>query len=138
MLVAVGAQATSAIKYVDGLPCRGHAIDLIHDSISQSCQSTLAQLVTSSETTCLNAGSLVGLVVSTQNTSVVSTVNSWLTGLCSQTACSNQTLADVVSNVTSGCQSDLQSAGIQASASELTSLVQQYYPTARKAACLAE
>ena len=121
------------------MPCWGHPVDLdLLDSLSQSCQSTLAQLVTSSETTCLNAGSLVGLVVSTQNTSIVSTINSWLTGMCSQTACSNQTLADVVSNVTSGCQSDLQSAGIDTSASELTSLVQEYYPTARKAACLAE
>ncbi|EPT02622.1 hypothetical protein FOMPIDRAFT_128132 [Fomitopsis schrenkii] len=120
VLVAVGAQATFAV------------------SLSQNCQSTLAQLVTSSETACLNAGSLVGLVVSTQNTSVVSTINSWITGLCSQTACSNQTLADVVSNVTSGCQSDLQSAGINTTASELTPLVQQYYPTARKAACLAD
>ena len=34
---------------------------------------------------------------------------------------------------------DLQSAGISASnSSQLISLVQQYYPTARKAACLAE
>ncbi|KZT67171.1 hypothetical protein DAEQUDRAFT_406105 [Daedalea quercina L-15889] len=121
VMVAAGARLTSAL------------------SLSSTCQSTLAQLVTSTETTCLNAQSLVGLVVSTSDASVISTINSWLTGMCSQTACSNQTLSDVVSNVTSGCSSDLQSAGISTSdPSELVSIVQQYYPTVREAACLAD
>ncbi|KAH9924886.1 uncharacterized protein B0H18DRAFT_1010585 [Fomitopsis serialis] len=59
--------------------------------------------------------------------------------MCSQTVCSNQTLSDVVTNVTSGCASDLESAGLSTSdTSNLVSMVQQYYPTARKAACLAD
>ncbi|TFY58106.1 hypothetical protein EVJ58_g6621 [Rhodofomes roseus] len=121
LVVVAGVQLTSAL------------------SISSSCSSTLAQLVTSTETTCLNAQSLVGLIVSTQNASVVTTVNNWLTGMCSQSLCSNQTLSDVVTNVTSGCASDLQSAGISTSdPSSLVSMVQQYYPTARQAACLAD
>ncbi|KAI0940592.1 hypothetical protein AcW1_003748 [Taiwanofungus camphoratus] len=108
-------------------------------SLSSQCQATLAQLVTSPETKCLNAQSLVGIVVSGSNTSVISPVNSWLTGLCAQPACTNETLAAVVGNITNGCSSDLQSYGFSSgNSSELTSLVQTAYPTARQVACLAD
>ncbi|PCH43908.1 hypothetical protein WOLCODRAFT_26285 [Wolfiporia cocos MD-104 SS10] len=119
-LIAAGAQSASAI------------------SLSSKCQTTLAGLVVSSEASCLNAGSLVGLVVAGKNTSLVSPINTWLTGLCSRGACTNETLANVVSNVTAGCQSDLEEYNITATSAQLTALAQEYYPTARKVACLAD
>ncbi|TFK92064.1 hypothetical protein K466DRAFT_582280 [Polyporus arcularius HHB13444] len=111
-------------------------------SISSQCQSTLAALVTSSDASCLNAQALVGLVASSSsssNTSIVSSVNTWATGLCSKPACSNDTLAAVVSNITSGCSADLQSLGLSnIDAGELTSIVQTAYPTVRQVLCLAD
>jgi hypothetical protein len=57
--------------------------------------------------------------------------------MCSTGFCSNDTLAAVVSNITTGCASDLNSvnAGVPAT---LTQLVQQVYPTARSIMCLKE
>ncbi|KAI0645463.1 hypothetical protein C8Q79DRAFT_926694 [Trametes meyenii] len=110
--------------------------------ISSQCQASLASIVTNSDASCLNAQALVGLFVSASsgsNTSVVPTVNTWLTGLCSKPACSNSTLATVVQQVASGCQTDLGQLGLSnVDASELTSLVQQAYPTVRQVACLGD
>jgi hypothetical protein len=59
-----------------------------------------------------------------------------LTGLCSKDACSNQTLSEIVSNITQGCSSDF---GISSNdVSNITANAQQYYPTARQIACLKE
>ncbi|KAI8993832.1 hypothetical protein BD414DRAFT_264899 [Trametes punicea] len=110
-------------------------------SISSQCQSTLASIVTSSDASCLNPQALVGLVISSSssNSSIVPTINSWLTGLCSRPACTNDTLAAVVQNVTSGCPSELSSLGLSnVDSGELTTLVQAVYPTIREIACLAD
>jgi len=120
-LIAAAAQSVSAL------------------SLSSQCQATLASVVTSADAKCLNAQSLVGLVVASENSSVVSPINNWLTGMCSQGSCTNETLAAVVGNLTSGCSSELSSLGFSSSDSgELTSIVQMVYPTARKVACLAD
>ncbi|CCM06262.1 uncharacterized protein FIBRA_08512 [Fibroporia radiculosa] len=118
--VAIAAQTVSAI------------------SISSQCQSALVSVVTSSESSCLNAEALAGLVVAGSNSSLISPLNSWLTGLCSQPECTNSTLASLVNSVSSGCSSDLQSLGITANASRLTQLVQEAYPTVRQVVCLAD
>ena len=108
-------------------------------SISSQCQSTLASIITSSDASCLNAQSLLGLVATTNNASVVPTINTWLTGLCAKPACTNQTISNVVQNLTSGCSSDLSALGLGSiDANELTALVESAYPTIRKVFCLAE
>lgn len=108
-------------------------------SLSSQCQQTLASVVTSSEAKCLDAQALIGLVVAGTNSSVVGPLNNWLTGMCAAPACTNATLASVVGNVTAGCASDLAAYVIASGdASELTSIVQTAYPTARKAACLSD
>lgn len=87
----------------------------------------------------MNAQGLLGLAATSGNTSVVPTFNTWLTGLCSKPACSNQTISALVQNVTSGCSSELSSLGFgNVDASELTALVETAYPTVRKVFCLAE
>lgn len=107
--------------------------------MSSQCQTTLTSIVISPSSTCLNAQALVGLVTTQANTSLISPINNWLTGLCGQPACSNDTLTTLVSNVTTGCSSDLQSLGIgNFSTEEITNVVLQAYPTVRKIACLTE
>ncbi|KAM5531863.1 hypothetical protein V8D89_014493 [Ganoderma adspersum] len=108
-------------------------------NISSQCQSTLASIITSSDASCLNAQSLLGLVATTNNASVVPTINTWLTGLCAKPACTNQTISNVVQNITSGCSSDLSALGLGSiDANELTALVETAYPTVRKVFCLAD
>jgi hypothetical protein len=56
--------------------------------------------------------------------------------MCSQSACSNQTLATLVTNVTNGCSSDLSSLGLDVQ--DVTTTVQRFYPTERQILCLQE
>ncbi|CAL1707910.1 unnamed protein product [Somion occarium] len=106
-------------------------------SLSAGCQSTLASLVVSPNSACLNPQALVGIVTADDNASLVNPIDNWLSGQCSQPQCTNETLANIVSTVTAGCQSDLQSLGFgNLSADEITNVVQMAYPTVRKVACL--
>jgi len=106
--------------------------------LSSQCQSTLTQIATSSEASCLNPLGLAALATSNSSTtSIIPTLSSWLTTTCSTAACSNQSLSDIVTNVTSGCASDLESIGASTTdTSGLISAVQQYYPVVRQIACL--
>ncbi|KAK7692912.1 hypothetical protein QCA50_004550 [Cerrena zonata] len=107
------------------------------NSLSTQCQATLASLVVSSENACLNPTDLVSIVTAGANDSLVQPINNWLSGMCAQPQCTNQTLSDIVSNVTTGCASDLQSLGAgDVNAEEITNIVQMAYPTVRKVACL--
>lgn len=107
--------------------------------LSSQCQSTLATLVLSPQASCLNAQALVGLLLSGSNTSVVGPINNWLTGLCAQPACSNDSLAAIIGNVTSGCPDEIQALGFSTSdAGEITTLVESMYPALRQIGCLEE
>ncbi|EIM79160.1 uncharacterized protein STEHIDRAFT_69864 [Stereum hirsutum FP-91666 SS1] len=95
-------------------------------------------VATSDDGTCINANSLVSLAIA-GNTSLVQPINSWLTGACSQSACSNESISNIITNVTTGCATDLASLGIDIDNSTLATIiadVQQYYPTVRQIACL--
>lgn len=109
------------------------------DRISNQCQSTLAGVATSSDGSCLNAAGLVPLALTGNSTSLVTPINTWLTGFCSQSACTNQSLANVVKTVISGCSSDLASLGFNNDSTDsVVTEVQTYYPTVRQIACLKE
>lgn len=108
---------------------------LIHRlSISSQCQTTLLGVAGSSDASCLNIAGLTPLLVASQNESLIEPVNNWLAGACAEDACTDSQISNIVSNITSGCSSDLDSANIDSS--DLTSIIQQAYPTVRSAACL--
>ena len=107
--------------------------------ISSQCTGALAGLLGDSGAACLNPSGLVPLLSAGQNTSVVGPVDTYLQGMCKQSACTNDTLATVVNDVTTGCQAELQSFGLgNITTSQLTSLVQQFYPSLREMLCLQE
>ncbi|PAV18956.1 hypothetical protein PNOK_0580000 [Pyrrhoderma noxium] len=103
-------------------------------SISSQCQTTLLGVAGSSDASCLNIAGLTPLLVASQNESLIEPVNNWLAGACAEDACTDSQISNIVSNITSGCSSDLDSANIDSS--DLTSIIQQAYPTVRSAACL--
>jgi len=105
-------------------------------SISSQCSSTLLSIASTPQATCLDLTLLAPLVLS-NTTSVVPTVNTWLTGVCSQGPCSNATLQTVVTNITTGCATDLASLGLGTTdPSALITTVQAAYPTVRQVGCL--
>ncbi|KZV69901.1 hypothetical protein PENSPDRAFT_607939 [Peniophora sp. CONT] len=107
-------------------------------NISSGCQSALAGVAASPEAECLNAAGLVASFATVNgDTSLISPLDKWLTGLCSQDACTNSTLSSIITNVTNGCSSDLSSLGFSSDdTSTVISAVQAYYPTARSLVCL--
>jgi hypothetical protein len=110
----------------------------VAQSLSSQCSSTLLAIAGSQQATCLDLALLAPLAVSnTSSTSIIPAVNTWLTGVCGQPACTNATLQAVVMNITSGCSSDLASLGLTTNdTSSLVTTVQVAYPTVRQIACL--
>lgn len=107
-------------------------------NISSGCESTLAGIAASPDATCINAAGLVASFATVNgDTSLITPLSSWLDGLCSQDACSNSTLSSIVTNITTGCSSDLSGLGFSTDDTQVViSAVQQYYPTVRSLVCL--
>ncbi|KAJ6499176.1 hypothetical protein C8R45DRAFT_106585 [Mycena sanguinolenta] len=107
-------------------------------SISSACQSALTGVAANSDANaCLSISSLIATFVN-PNASIITPVNNMLNALCSAAPCSNATLSAVVTNITTGCSAELSSGGSSVSASEITTLVEQYYTTARNILCLTD
>ncbi|KAJ2916754.1 hypothetical protein MD484_g3672, partial [Candolleomyces efflorescens] len=105
-------------------------------SLSSTCTSALSSIVLNTEAaSCLNPVALVSIATGNTSQSIIPTIDNWLTGVCGAPACSNATLAAVVANITTGCSAELSVTGTD-DAGAITTLVQQYYPTVRKAFCL--
>jgi len=106
--------------------------------VSSQCQNTIIAVAANPKTECLNPSGLLQIFLQGTSGSIVSPVDTWLKGLCALAPCSNDDIASIVTNVTTGCATDLQSFTGGAEPGALTPLVQQIYPTVRKAVCLAD
>lgn len=83
---------------------------------------------------CLAVNALIPVVTAAQgNSSLIPPLNNWLGSMCGAPACSNDTLAAVVTNLTSGCSTYL---NISSDPTSLIPKVQSLYPTVRKILCL--
>jgi len=106
-------------------------------SVSSTCKSALLSIMASPDAQCLNPSALLSLATSSSNSSLIGPMTNWLQGVCSQAPCTNDSLSAVVTNVTSGCSSDLATIGLtESNPSELITLVEQFYPAVRQVACL--
>ncbi|KAF5370472.1 hypothetical protein D9615_009759 [Tricholomella constricta] len=106
-------------------------------NLSQACTKALTTIATNPEANaCLTPSPLIP-ILGDSNASIVEPINNWLTSLCAAPSCSNDTLAAIVTNATTGCLTELSSLGFQSSdTAGITTIIQQYYPTARKVVCL--
>ena len=119
----------------------GAGLALASDSLtlSSQCSSALLAVAGSPDAACLDFSILATLALSNSTTSVIPTVDSWLGGLCAQGPCSNATLEAVVTNITTGCSTDLASVGLNTTdPAAVVTAVETYYPTAREVVCLKE
>jgi len=107
-------------------------------SLSQGCEDSVKGLLTSPDAACLNPTALLSFVLGSSSGSVPATINTWLNGICSSGSCTNQSISNVVTNLTSGCSAELASVGVSTSSiqSDVISIAQQVYPTVREIACL--
>ncbi|KAG0704515.1 hypothetical protein DFH29DRAFT_911661 [Suillus ampliporus] len=110
----------------------------VAQSLSSQCQSTLLNISASSSAACLNPSGLISLAITnSSSTSIIPGVNTWLSGMCSQSACSNSTLQTVVTDLISGCSTELSSLGLTTTdPTALVSSIEAAYPTIRQVMCL--
>ncbi|KAJ3844711.1 hypothetical protein F5878DRAFT_655626 [Lentinula raphanica] len=115
----------------------GLSVSAQSTGLSSQCTSALAQIALNSSTACIAPSTLIPIITASANTSIVGPVDSWLTNVCQVAPCSNDTLAAIVTNVTSGCGTELSALGFSSSdTATLISTVQEFYPTVRQVACL--
>ncbi|KAJ9114429.1 hypothetical protein QFC20_001572 [Naganishia adeliensis] len=101
--------------------------------LSSSCLGKLTPYILPGNdlNTCLSLSSLIS--VFTASGSIVAPLDSYLNTLCASTSCSNQTLQDASSSITSACSSDLGSSnGLVTGLQQVVDL----YPTIRSVVCL--
>jgi hypothetical protein len=107
-------------------------------NVSSQCQNTILAVAASPQASCLNPSGLIQVFVQGISASVVTPADTWLKGLCSVGPCSNDDIAAIVTNITTGCAQDLQSTLGNTQPGAITPLVQEIYPTVRKGVCLAD
>ncbi|KAK7053406.1 hypothetical protein VNI00_004032 [Paramarasmius palmivorus] len=109
-------------------------------TLSSSCQASLQGLLQSDEAACLNAPAILSSILGSQDDiNIPRIMDSYLTSLCSSGSCTNENLAAVARNLTTGCNEDLAALDIDLSGDaqdQIVDLVQQIYPTVREIACL--
>lgn len=106
-------------------------------NLSASCTKALTTIATNADANaCLTPSPLLPILTDS-SASVVDPINNWLTSLCAAPSCSNDTIAAIVTNATTGCATDLAAIGYTAeSTPAVSALIQQYYPTVRNVVCL--
>ena len=117
---------------------KGSNHSLAYSNVSTQCQNTLIAVAANPNAACLNPSGLLQVFLQGSSGSVVTPVDTWLKGLCALGACSNDDIASIVTNVTTGCASDLQPILGDAQPGSLTPVIQEIYPTVRKGVCLSE
>ncbi|KAG2342900.1 hypothetical protein BDR05DRAFT_885463 [Suillus weaverae] len=116
----------------------GAGFAVAQSGLSSQCQSALLNIASSSSAACLNPSGLISLAVTNSaSSSIIPGVNTWISGLCSQAACSNSSLQTVVTDIISGCSTDLSSIGVTTTNSTaIVTSIQAAYPTVRQLMCL--
>lgn len=109
-------------------------------SDASQCNAALMAVALNVEAaSCLDTAGLAGILTSADTSnSLVPSLDKWLTGLCSAPACTSQTLEDAFRNITTGCAVEFSIKGImrQEDVDTVVPLIQRFYPTVRKIACL--
>ncbi|KAK0454927.1 hypothetical protein EV421DRAFT_462675 [Armillaria borealis] len=105
--------------------------------LSTGCVAALSAVSADPEASiCLSLSTLIPLF-GNGNTSIVDPVNTWVSNVCSVGPCSNDTVAAVVGNLTSGCSTELATIGLNTSETDQNIVTaQEAYPTVRRILCL--
>ena len=143
-LVALVGYASAQLKLVLTMDSTSHFSWYIIDDSQRAnkfstCENAVAGIVGNLDAAkCVGAASFVGVAAaaSSSSSSLVPSLSSWFTNICNSPKCSNDTIAAVVKNITTGCASELNLTN--SSISTLVSTVEQLYPAVRQIICLME
>lgn len=106
-------------------------------SLSSSCQTVATNILTGPASTCLGINSLISVALTPKNQSIISPIDNWLKSTCPQPACTNATIDSVISNITTGCATDLTQIGV--TSDDIQSMkpqIEGFYHIGREIFCL--
>lgn len=125
-LLATAAVASAQVALPSTIPILGYPF-------GQECQQTVLGLFTNgSFSQCFPASALLPLLTSSDN-SIVPVLDNFMTELCYNQPCSNDTLTQAAQQISQGCASDLQASNITA---DTITMIFDIYPTLREVLCL--
>lgn len=102
--------------------------------LSAGCKTALLAISTNADAAaCLTPNALIPALSGSQNTTLLNTIDTWVTSMCSVSPCSDAIISAVVKNVTTGCAAD---ASVSSALLENIHSAQYIYPTVRKIMCL--
>ena len=92
---------------------------------------------------CFNGAALFTAILGSQGNDTISVPNiidAWLSKLCTSGSCTDDNIAKVATNLTSGCSQDLGALGIDVLSvqGKVVEIAQKVYPPVREIACLRE
>jgi len=106
-------------------------------TVSAECKASLTTLALGPASVCLGTPGLITIMTTPANESLIQPIDSWLMSTCAQPACTNETITQTVTNITTGCATDLAQAGVTTgTATDISAYIEEWYPTAREIACL--
>ncbi|KAF8072043.1 hypothetical protein FPV67DRAFT_1447483 [Lyophyllum atratum] len=102
--------------------------------LSSGCKTALLSISTNPDAAaCLTPSALIPALSGSQNTTMLDTIDTWVTTMCAASPCSDATISAVVKNITTGCAGD---ASVSSALLENIHSAQFIYPTVRKILCL--
>lgn len=122
--VAAQSSTSSSAAPASGSSAGGGGVTSLVSGLSSSCQAAAGSLLSSEFGSCANIIGLVSVIGS--KGSVVPSLNTWITGICTSNPCSDSTLSTAQSSVNTGCSDDVTKG--TASAVSLTTIVGNYKP----------
>lgn len=122
--VAAQSSTSSSGAPASGSSAGGGGVTSLVSGLSSSCQAAAGSLLSSEFGSCANIIGLVSVIGS--KGSVVPSLNTWITGICTSNPCSDSTLSTAQSSVNTGCSDDVTKG--TASAVSLTTIVGNYKP----------
>ncbi|KAL0068867.1 hypothetical protein AAF712_004198 [Marasmius tenuissimus] len=110
-------------------------------TLSTSCSTSLQGLLRDESAACFNGAALFTAIIGSQGNNTISVpniVDAWLSSLCTTGSCTDENIAKVATNLTSGCSEDLNALGINVLSAQdkIVDIAQQVYPPVRQIACL--
>ncbi|CAG7852318.1 SubName: Full=Uncharacterized protein {ECO:0000313/EMBL:CCA69751.1} [Serendipita indica DSM 11827] len=129
-LLSVG---VSAVPTVDTLLSRRAIAGL---SLSQGCENTVKNLLSSPAATCMNLPGTVAIFSTVANSSWIPPINKWLSDFCGAPDCTGDQITSTLNTVMDGCANDIAQLGVTIPREQIISNSVTYFPQAKSALCL--
>jgi len=134
MRFAVSSFAVLALGAVVVSANNGHPSKM--PKISPECETAIVAIFSSPEAACLNPAGLAPFALADPDTSLVPTIDAYLTGFCALPACTDDALKTLATALVKGCPKEF--APLQITPEKFAEAVIAVFPTVKKGLCFVD